>query len=90
MEWVYRAPYAIPELGVEVGDAIIVAPAAEVPLTVVKRFDRNRLPIILEHLDRLTLLPCSGAACPERLPRQLERAVGYPSHVPTVPLRLIE
>lgn len=88
MEWVYRAPYAIPSLGVEKGDNIIVAPAAADPLVVVKKIDRNRLPAILEHLDRLTLLPCSGAGSPDSPAQSLQRAVGCDSRPPT-PLRLL-
>ena len=89
MEWAYRAPYGIAELGVAPGDIIIVAPAEDPPLTVVRSFDRNRLPAILEHLDSLTPLPCAGASHPEPLSRQLERAVGSDWHGPTR-LRVIE
>ena len=90
MEWVYEAPYDIPALGVEAGDVVIVAPAAEVPLVVVREFDRGRLPAILEHLDSLTLLPSSGAMSPQPLREHLERAVGCDSLAPTSRLRLLE
>lgn len=52
---VYRAPYAIPELGAKAGDTIVVEPAhPTVPLIVAGRpIDRNRLPMILDHLERL-------------------------------------
>lgn len=88
MEWVYEAPYAIPALGVEPGDIVIVAPADTVPLTIIKEFDRNRLPSILEHLERLTPLPCSGAVSREPLREHLARAVGCDSRGPTS-LRLL-
>jgi hypothetical protein len=63
MKAVYEAPYAIPELGVERGDVILVEPAhPRSPLLVVRRFDRNRLPLILDHLDRLSPVSFDGAA----------------------------
>lgn len=88
MEWIYRAPYAVPEMGIEVGDNVIVAPAADDPLVVIKKIDRNRLPMILEHLDRLTLLPCSGAGDPDSPALHLQRAVGCDLR-PSLPLRLL-
>lgn len=89
MEWTYRAPYHIPEFGVRAGDIIIVAPAEDPPLTVVRTFDRNRLPSVLEHIDRLTPLPSSGVSAREPVGPHLRRAVGSDWHGPP-PLRLIE
>lgn len=89
MEWVYEAPYPIPELGVEKGDAIVVAPAATVPLRIMRTFDRNRLPAILEHLDRLTPLPSSGTLSCEPIHEHLRRAVGSDLQDQPAPLRLI-
>lgn len=65
MKAVYEAPYPIPELGVEAGDIITVRPAhPDNPLLVTKRHDRNRLPLILDHLDHLTPLSFSAASDP--------------------------
>lgn len=89
MEWVYRTSYKIPELGAEPGDMIVVAPAAEVPLVVVREFDRNRLPMVLEHLDSLTPLPSSGDQSAEPLSEHLRRAVGSDWHGARPPLRVI-
>ncbi len=65
MKAVYETPYAIPELGAEPGDIIVVEPAhPHTPLSVVRQFDRNRLPVILDHIDSLTPLSSSVAAPP--------------------------
>ena len=76
MKAVYEVPYAIPELGAERGDIILVEPAhPTTPLLVVKRFDRNRLPLILDHLDRLSPVSFGGAAPPPVVQaRQMLRA----------------
>lgn len=74
MKAVYEATYAVPELGIEVGDAVLVEPAhTETPLLVVKGFDRNRLPRILEHMDAFTLVSFEGppASSPASLRRWL-------------------
>lgn len=61
MRAVYETDHAIPELGAEPGDLIVVEPGhPEAPLLVVREFDRNRLPIILEHLDRLSPVSFEG------------------------------
>lgn len=58
---VYETDYSIPELGAEPGDLIVVEPGhPEVPMLVVREFDRNRLPLILEHLDRLVPVSFEG------------------------------
>lgn len=65
MKAIYEVPFAIPELRAERGDIIVVEPAHPVsPLLVVKRFDRNRLPLILDHLDRLSPVSFDGAVPP--------------------------
>lgn len=54
MEAVYEVTYEIPELGAKRGDLLVVRPAdPHAPLLVVREFDRNRLPIILDHLHQL-------------------------------------
>lgn len=89
MKAVYEAPYAIPELGVSRGDVIVVQPAHEFdPLLVVKRFDRNRLPVILDHLHRLTpvSVPDDAPARPSEFRRWLQRRPGRPStHLHALP-----
>ena len=76
MKAVYEATYAIEELGVEVGDIITLRPAhPDNPLLVTKRHDRNRLPLILDHLDALTPLSFSASASPESAAEQLRRSV---------------
>lgn len=61
MKAVYEATYAIEELGVRVGDTIVVEPGhPDEPLLIVRGFDRNQLPTILDHLDRLTLTSFDG------------------------------
>lgn len=74
MKAIYEVPYAIPELGAQRGDVIVVEPAhPEAPLVVVRGFDRNRLPMVLDHLDRLTLLSFHGP--PSSSPRDLSQAL---------------
>ncbi len=70
MKAVYEATYAIEELGVERGDLVVVEPGhPESPLLIVKRFDRNRLPLILDHLHRLSPVSFDGGA-PPPVPQQ--------------------
>lgn len=76
MKAIYEAPYAIPELGVARGDVVVVQPAHEMdPLLVVKRFDRNRLPLILDHLHRLTpvSVPDDAPSEPSEMRRWIRR-----------------
>lgn len=76
MKAVYEATYEIPELGAKRGDLIVVRPAdPHAPLLVVREFDRNRLPIILDHLHRLPPVRQGDPAPPPSLldvRRQLE------------------
>lgn len=72
MKAVYEATYAIEELGVEVGDRIVVRPAhPTAPMLVIKHHDRNVLPAILDHLDHLLPVSFQNQAPPP--PRQIRR-----------------
>lgn len=59
---VYRAPYAIPALGAEAGDFIVVRAGHESPVATVKHHDRRAIPAVLPHLDRLTMANVEGDA----------------------------
>lgn len=87
---VYRSGHRIPELGAEPGDLIVVDTAdPDAPLSVVREFGRVRLPLILGHIDRLTLLELSPGASPSRLREHLLRAVGCDVHVSRPEIRLL-
>lgn len=78
MKAVYEATYAVPELGIEVGDTVLVEPAhPRTPLLVVKGYDRGRLPSILEHLDDFTLRSCTGFTGTPAVRRSLLTASGH-------------
>lgn len=56
MRAVHVTPYDIPEIGARAGDTIIVRPThPETPLVVARGDDRNRLPLILDHLRPVDL-----------------------------------
>lgn len=81
MRAVFEAPYAIPELGVDRGDVLVVRPDHPTdPLMVAKRFDHTHLPLILGHLHRLTpvSLPSADLSRPAELQRWLLRRPGRP------------
>ena len=88
MKAVYEVPYAIPELGVEPGDLLVVRPAdPEAPLLVVKELHRDLLPLILDHVDRLRLVSFEGASSPPPSSRHWLRshlALNRPSHLKAV------
>lgn len=88
MKAVYEVPYAIPELGAEAGDLLVVRPAdPDAPLLVVKEFDRNRLPLILGHVDHCRLVSFEGAPSPPPSSRRWLRshlALSRPSHLRAV------
>jgi len=100
MKAVYRAPYAIPELGVRPGDIITVRPShPDHPLVVGRALDRNQLPAILDHLDHLTPLHLSPSAeSVSQLRQELLRRFGQPPAPPSTsgipearrPLRLVK
>lgn len=75
MKAVYEAPYPIPELGVETGDLITVRVThPRSPLLVTKRHGHYRLPLLLEHIDRLIPIDVSESSSEElrhRHPRTL-------------------
>lgn len=77
MRGVYRAQQALPHLGVEQGDTVIIDPEhPRAPIQVVKLHSRHRLPDLVSELDSLTFLspladrppldPPSPGAQPER------------------------
>lgn len=58
MKAVYEAPYAIPELGVEAGDHIVVRLShPSVPLAVVKRYSRSHLTALISNGKMSDLRP---------------------------------
>lgn len=68
MRAIYEAKSAIPELGIERGDVVVLQPAREQdPLLVVKRLDRTRIVPLLTHLDRLRAVSFEGAASHQEL-----------------------
>lgn len=76
MEAVYLSHYAIPELGVQPGDHLVVQPAhPTVPLQVVRNLDRHALVRLMGagHLARLVFvagdLGRKGPSSPPREPR---------------------
>lgn len=81
MDLVYQTPVAIPELGAREGDFLHVRPGAPVPLTVVRRFSADMLPIILSYLDGLQLVAMEPpvASLPAR--ELLRRAVNSPGRL---------
>lgn len=76
MKAVYEAPYPIPELGIQPGDIITLRPSHPTnPFLVTRRIDRSRMPLLLDHLDRLTPLSLSASheVAEEELRRQMLR-----------------
>lgn len=74
MKAVYEATYAIPELGVEVGDRIVVRPShPTAPLSVVRRFGHHALVRFMGegHLDALRVLHTEPSVI--RRPSQSDR-----------------
>lgn len=78
MRAVYTAERAIPELGVEEGDKVLIEPAhPRFPMIVFREFDRNQLPAVLDHIDHgLTLSSFSGP--PSSSPEQIRRWLSKP------------
>ena len=59
----YLTDHEIPALGAKPGDLVVIRPAhATDPLMIVRRFDRNILPTILDEFERLR--PGLTAAAP--------------------------
>lgn len=87
---IYETDYPIPALGAEAGDLIVVRPAdPDHPLLVVKRYDRNVLPAILEHLDQLIPVSLPGEAGPSAEPHQLRRWLAPHPSRPRPPLKVL-
>ena len=55
-ERVYRVDEAIPEIGAEVGDYVVLRPGHPDAIAVVRKLPESRLAFILPKADRLTLL----------------------------------
>lgn len=83
MKAVYEASYAIPELGVEPGDLIVVRPSHPTnPLLVSRRHHRSRLVLLLDHLDHFRPIEISGAGSPEQAEDQLRQRLLQPLPLP--------
>ena len=92
---VYRVPEgaSCPELdllGAQPGDHIVLRPShPTAPLTLVRNYDRNLLPLILGASEECEVISYSEP--PENLPEILRRVVGLPGPRPQRPrLRLLE
>ena len=53
----YVTDHEIPAFGAHPGDLVLIRPAHAVdPLMIIRRFDREQLPFILDHFDQLRLV----------------------------------
>lgn len=76
MRFTYQSHHSIPELGVDPGDILVIRPEHPTsPLLVLKRKDRNRLPLILDHINRLELVSSDE---PQSAVVELQRRLGSP------------
>lgn len=65
MTAVYEVSFDIPELDILAGDVITLRPSHPTnPFLVTRRQQRGRMPLLLDHLDRMVLIELSGASCP--------------------------
>lgn len=83
MQRTYRSLHRIPELGVEPGDLVVIRPEHPTsPLMVVKRHDRNRLPLILDHITALEPVSSDESSASEGFRRQLGSPPRHRPHRP--------
>lgn len=79
-------------MGARPGDTIFLRPNhATAPLSLIRDFDRNRLPLILGAHEALEVLDHSPLLLPQAVPQVLRAVVGDPTYPRAVPhLRLVE
>lgn len=66
LELIYQALEDIPELEVKRGDTVLLRPAhPTAPMLVTKRFDRTRLPDVLDHVRNLACVSTSTGVVPD-------------------------
>ena len=74
MRGIYRATYAVPELGIEAGDMVVVEPGhPRAPLKIIRAFDRNDLPSVLDCLNDFPLLRLDEPHRPGATPHPQDR-----------------